>query len=107
MNNGLVLILFVLASCAENIRSAEIKVSGNCEMCKETIEEALKTPAIQYSSWNPETGILEVRFDAGKTNLKEIRGKVAAAGYDTDSVKANDQAYSKLHECCRYRESAE
>jgi len=107
MNWRLILMLFLLAACSENIRSAEIKVSGNCEMCKETIEEALQTPAIQYSSWNPETGILEVRFDAGKTNLKEIREKVAAAGYDTDSVKANDQAYSKLHECCRYRESAE
>jgi hypothetical protein len=91
-------------SCKENLRHAEIPVSGNCEMCKETIEDALKSSFIYKSAWDPETKILEIDFDESKISLPAIRQKIAAAGYDTDSVKAVDSTYLQLHECCRYRD---
>jgi copper chaperone CopZ len=92
-------------SCGSGFQHAEIKVSGNCEMCRETIESALKIESVKRASWDPETGLLEVDFDAKSISLNQIRERVAKAGYDTDSVKANQEAYSNLHECCRYREN--
>jgi copper chaperone CopZ len=101
--SGIVFCLLLFA-CDNSLRHAEIPVSGNCEMCKETIEEALKIPGIKKASWDPEIKILEVDFDPKKISLRDIRQKVADAGYDTDSLKADARAYSELHECCRYRE---
>ena len=101
---SIIVLCLLLFACDNPLRHAEIQVSGNCEMCKETIEEALKIPGIRKASWDPEMKILEVDFDPGKISLREIRQKVADAGYDTDSLKADAKAYSELHECCRYRE---
>lgn len=95
----------LLFSCSSGLRHAEIRVSGNCDMCKETIEGALKAEGIKKASWDPDTKMLELDFDSRKLSLQEIRRKIAAAGYDTDSLKADEKAYSKLHECCHYREN--
>ncbi|MNV44756.1 Heavy-metal-associated domain protein [compost metagenome] len=85
-----------------------IKVSGNCSMCKRTIETALKVPGITTASWSPETKMLKVNYDASKITNEEIQKKVAAAGYDTPKFKAPDEVYDKLHGCCQYdREGAE
>ena len=35
-------------------------------------------------------------------SLDEIHQRIAAVGYDTDKIKANDEAYAKLDECCKY-----
>jgi copper chaperone CopZ len=96
---------FLLLACGSGFRHAEIRVSGNCEMCRETIESSLQIPAVKKAHWEPETGILEVDFDSKSISLHQIRQKIAAAGYDTDSVRADQKAYSKLHECCQYREN--
>lgn len=96
--------LFLLA-CGNGFRHAEIRVSGNCDMCRETIENALKIPAVKRANWDSETGILEVDYDENTIRLNEIRKLLADAGYDSDSMKASLKAYSKLHECCRYREN--
>ena len=95
----------MLFSCNPHIRHAEVQVMGNCEMCRETIENALKIPGILKASWSPETRILEVDFNESIINLNDIRKKVADAGYDSDSLKAPLENYSRLHECCRYREN--
>ncbi len=93
----------LLIACGSGFEHAEIRVSGNCEMCKEKIESALITSSVKRASWDPETGILEVDFDRKAISLHQIREKVARSGYDTDSIKADSAAYSQLHECCRYR----
>jgi copper chaperone CopZ len=93
----------LLAACGSGFEHAEIRVSGNCEMCREKIESSLKIPSIKKASWEPETGILEVDFDGNSISAGQIRERIASAGYDTDSVRADSIAYSQLHECCRYR----
>ena len=96
-------IFLLLAACGSGYEHAEIRVSGNCEMCREKIESALKIPSVKRAVWEPETGILEVDFNRNSISAHQIRERIARAGYDTDSVKADSAAYSRLHECCRYR----
>ena len=84
------------------ITTGTFKVWGNCEMCQETIEGSLKIPGVVKSSWNTDTKIISVSFDDKKITLDQIQKKVAAAGYDTEKYKGDDNAYSALPECCQY-----
>ncbi|MBC7388786.1 MAG: heavy-metal-associated domain-containing protein [Opitutaceae bacterium] len=82
---------------------ATFKVYGNCGMCKETIESALKKNAhIKKASWNEETKMISVSYDPQMISLTEIHNIIASVGYDTEKVKGNDAAYKKLHSCCQY-----
>ena len=84
--------------------SEQIKVSGNCEMCKDRIETAAKSVAgVVSAEWSAETKMLHVQFDGGKTNLDEIQKAIAKVGHDTEKFKASDAAYKALPECCLYR----
>lgn len=86
-----------------NIEHAMFKVSGNCEMCKSTIEKATGTlEGVNVANWNIETKKMHVSFNKDKVTLDKIHKTIAAAGYDTEKVKADDNVYSKLPECCQY-----
>lgn len=82
----------------------EIKVSGNCGMCKETIETALKVDGIKEADWDSDTKILWVVYDELKINNDAIQQRIAAVGYDTPKYKGSDKAYENLPGCCRYRD---
>ncbi len=84
------------------IVTSSFKVWGNCEQCKETIEDALKVKGVSKADWNTETKQIEVSYDSTKISLDEIQKDIAAAGYDNDKYKSDDQAYNKLPECCQY-----
>lgn len=84
-------------------KTETIKVSGNCDMCKARIEKAAKLDGVSKAEWNKESKMLSATFDPSKTNITEIGKKVAAAGHDTEKVKADDKAYNKLPGCCKYR----
>ena len=86
----------------EIVTTDTIKVSGNCDMCKATIEEALNIKGVKKAEWNKDTKILIVSYYASKINNETIQHKVADAGYDTEKFKANVAAYDKLHACCKY-----
>jgi len=77
-------------------------VSGNCGMCKNTIETALDEKGIKKATWNPETKLLNVSYNPAKTSTRKIMELIAAAGYDTPWIKADSAVYSKLHSCCKY-----
>ena len=81
-----------------------INVDGKCGMCKENIEGALKKKdGIKAKDWSPKTHLLVVTYDVSVIKIDDIRKKVAAAGYDTDKVKAPNDAYNKLDNCCKYQ----
>jgi len=81
-----------------------VKVSGNCEMCKDRIEkEAKSVNGVVLADWNVETKMLQVEFDASKTTLDAIQKVIALAGHDTGKYKAPDDVYNKLPKCCLYR----
>lgn len=110
-----VFLAIVITSCGTNsegtvsktevsngIATSTFKVWGNCEMCKETIEGALKVDGISKADWNVETKIITVEFDTAKISLDQIQKNIAIVGYDNEKYKADDKAYSDLAECCQY-----
>jgi Cu(I)/Ag(I) efflux system membrane fusion protein len=81
-----------------------VHVSGNCDMCKERIETAVKSVSgVASADWDADRQMLHVQFDPTKTNLDNIQKTVAAAGHDTEKYKAPDNAYNQLPTCCLYR----
>lgn len=89
---------------SETLTAKTIKVSGNCDMCKDRIETAAKgIPGVTFADWSPETKILQVKFDASKTNSDDIQKAIAKVGHDTEKYKAPDEVYKNLPECCLYR----
>jgi len=87
----------------KTISKESFKVWGNCEMCKTTIEKALKSvDGVKSGKWNVAAQKVVVKFDTSKTNLEEIKKAVAAVGYDTEEYRAKDEVYNKLHHCCQY-----
>ncbi len=88
-----------------DIVNAHIKVYGNCTMCKKRIETALDRKGIKQANWDPRTKDLAVVYNKSKISEDKIHEIVAAAGHDTEKVKAPDEVYSKLPFCCLYRET--
>ena len=93
---------FSVANAQQTVTKQTVKVYGECDMCKARIEKAAKGAGATTAKWDDETKILSVSFDASKTDLKTIEDKVALAGYDTEHVRALDEAYGKLPDCCHY-----
>lgn len=84
-------------------KTETFKVYGNCGMCKETIEGALKKKdGVHKKSWDTKTKMISVTYDPTKITLLQIKQKIADVGYDTEEIKAKDEVYSKLHGCCQY-----
>ena len=83
--------------------TAQFEVSGNCGMCKKTIEKAAKAVAgVTTADWDVDTHQFNVAFDPAKISVDKVHQAISAAGYDTDMVRGNDVAYNKLHGCCQY-----
>ncbi|MBI9052757.1 MAG: efflux RND transporter periplasmic adaptor subunit [Bacteroidales bacterium] len=82
--------------------SSEFFVNGACGMCKERIEKAaLSVNGVQSAEWNEESKIIQVSYNS-KIKLMEIHQAIAKVGHDTKMVKANDDVYNALPECCKY-----
>jgi len=103
---------FVLLACcitatsfAQKNKSETIKVSGECGMCKTKIEKAAKTAGASYAVWDVDSKVLTVKYNSKTTNTAKIQEAVAATGYDTQDFKTTDEAYNKLHDCCKYDRS--
>lgn len=92
-------------SCEAQVKNAKtetVKVNGNCEMCKKTIEKSANKRKVSNAEWNVETKLLTITFDSTKTSSDAILKDVAYAGYDNERFLAPDEAYEELHGCCQY-----
>lgn len=83
-------------------KTANLKVSGNCGMCKDRIENAVKEIPSANGNWDMSSQILTVQFDESKTNLDEIAKNIAKVGHDNALHRAEDSVYENLHGCCLY-----
>ena len=93
--------LFVTLFSANAQNATKLKVSGNCGMCKSSIEKAAKAAGAKSASWDMDAKLLTLVFD-GTTNLDKIETAIAAIGYDTEHKKASKATYDALEECCKY-----
>ncbi len=103
------LVFFTIAATYGQNKSARavIEVDGVCGMCKERIEKAaIRTKGVKSAVWSIETHDLSLIYDERKTNLRSIQENIAAVGHDTKAIKATEEAYLSVHDCCRYRDLA-
>ena len=111
MKKVLILLVVVLTTSVtyaqdKNAR-ATIEVDGICGMCKQRIERAsLNTKGVKSAVWNVDSHLLNLIFDERKTDLITIQKQIASVGHDTHEIKATEEAYNSVHDCCRYRDEA-
>ena len=84
------------------ITTAKFTVWGNCGMCKETIEKALKISGVNKADWHIESKVLTVSLDTALVDLQTVQQAIASVGYDNVKYTGDNAAYSKLHACCQY-----
>lgn len=90
----------------KNPTTQNVKIFGNCEMCKATIQKAGNIKDVANVEWDKDTKKAVITYDVKKTNPDEILKRIALAGYDNEHFLAPDIAYSKLPECCQYKREA-
>lgn len=115
MKNTFIIITMLTGMCFMNIQAQKdtksvvtqtLFVSGNCGQCKERIESATDIKGVKFAEWNKKTKILTVTYKPSVISIDEIKNKILKAGHDVDSLKANEDAYNNLPECCKYRHVA-
>lgn len=93
----------IMAFAAE--QKISLKVSGNCGSCKKRIVKAAHTiDGVSDASWDKAKKVFTATIDDSKTNVETVKKAILEAGYDVEDAKGNDEAYSKLPDCCRYRD---
>lgn len=91
----------------KNSKTETVYVSGNCGMCKSTIEKAGSRKNTAAVIWNQDSKTAIITYDAIQTNRDEILKRIALAGYDSESFFAPEETYAKLPDCCQYKRSKE
>ncbi|NOT76551.1 MAG: heavy-metal-associated domain-containing protein [Cyclobacteriaceae bacterium] len=94
----------VTSFAQSKVITSNIKVYGNCSMCKNRIETALDQKGIKLAKWDTKSKELQVVYNSDKITEQQIHEIIASVGHDTDKVKAKDEVYSKLPFCCLYRD---
>jgi len=111
------LIVFLLIICAASsplfaqsgsgsVKTETFKVAGNCDMCKQRIEDAAYGKGVKTAEWNKSTGELTITYRTSKTDAATILRRVASAGHDADTFRAPEAAYGALPDCCSYKSNA-
>lgn len=86
-----------------DIKTEKIKVDGNCSMCKKRIEDAAYIKGVKRAEWNETDHTLTIVYRTTKTDINTIEKSIAKAGHNADTIKATDEDYNKLPECCHYK----
>lgn len=102
----LLLSVTVASAQIKNSKTETVKIYGNCDMCKSTIETAGTLKKVAKVEWNKDTKMATLTYDSTKTSQDEILKRVALAGYDSDKYLAPDDVYDALHGCCQYEREA-
>lgn len=87
----------------KNSKTETVKIFGNCEMCKSTIEKAGNAKNTASVEWNENTKMATISYDNKKISRDEILKRIALAGYDNENFLAPDDVYAKLPSCCQYK----
>ncbi len=98
-------LLFAQVGTAQS-KTEKFIVSGNCGMCKSKIESSAKKAGATAAFWSEDTKELTVSYNSTSANTAKIQEAIAAVGYDTPGYKATNEAYEKLHGCCKYERTA-
>ena len=95
--------LLILAACSNTpTEETEFWVRGNCDMCKERIEETLNADdGVQSASYDLETKMVKVSYDPVHTSREKLELAVAGVGHSTKQHVASRQVHDALPDCCQ------
>jgi len=102
-------VLLSFTVCNAQIKNSvteTVKVSGNCGMCKTTIEKVGSLKNTAKVDWDADTQMATLTYDSKKTNQDAILKRIALSGYDSEKFLAPDDVYNNLHGCCQYERVA-
>lgn len=91
----------------KKVETLEFEVAGVCGACEKRIEKAALIKGVKMADWDKEKQKIKVIYTTKKTDEKAIHQAIAKAGHDTEKVKATDEAYAQLSDCCKYRDGVE
>ena len=86
----------------KNAKTEKVIISGNCGMCKSKIEKSGNIKNICKLSWDSDSKLATITYDARKTNKNVILKRISLVGYDNELFTAPDSVYNNLHGCCQY-----
>jgi mercuric ion binding protein len=98
------LVSFYSYSQKSTVKTETFVVKGNCDDCKERIENAADIKGVKISKWDIDKKVISVTYDSKKTSIELIQKAIAAKGYDAGDIKGDDVAYKKLPDCCQYKD---
>ncbi len=78
-------------------------VQGNCDMCKERIENALDVKGVYQAVYDLQNKKIFLVYNSAQFKEIQLHNIVASVGHDTEKVKADDLVYNNLPDCCKYR----
>lgn len=98
----LVMPLLGSAQNKQKVKELTIHSSIQCGMCTDRLDNMFADYwAVKNVDYDLENQTITVSYNPKKTNEKEIRNRIAGAGYDADDVEAKVDAYLELPGCCR------
>lgn len=104
---GIVMLAMMVATAFAAEQTFSTTVSGNCGSCKKRIVKAAESvDGVKNAQWDKKSKQLTVTFDDAKTSRDAVVRAVVAVGHDADTLKADDDVYKRLPECCSYRDNA-
>jgi periplasmic mercuric ion binding protein len=106
----LLFVSIVLFACTiifaqdKKVVETTFKVFGNCGMCKNRIEKAVKIKEVKFAKWDKDSKMLKIAFLSPDITVDSLQQRIAAVGHDTEKFKAPDSVYTNLPGCCLYRD---
>lgn len=97
------LIFSIKVQAQSTVTTSTIAVKGNCDECKERIENAADIKGVKNAVWSEEKQALTVTFDTKKVSLIQIEKAIAKSGHETTHETADVKAYNDLPKCCKYQ----
>lgn len=95
--------IFLFSNFSAQTKTFKAKVEGNCGMCKDRIETAVKANKnVSSANWSMSKKVLTVSYDASKTDKKSILKSVADVGHDNEMYRTSSKVYEDLEVCCQY-----
>ncbi len=85
-----------------DLKTIDVKVRGICAMCKVRIESvALNVKNIRFAQYDLINQTLSIQYKK-ELNINRLFESLSSAGHDNEFMKASNEAYENLHECCKY-----
>src|ERR1700741_1234924 len=97
------LIFSIKVQAQSTITTASFAEKGNCNECKERIENAADIKGVKNAVWDEDKQAVTVTFDTKKVTADQIETAIAKSGHKTAHHEADLKAYDGLPKCCKYQ----